>query len=388
MPRAVPDRFARVRRGAPWQDLDTPCLVADLSVLEANIRKMASFLDEHGVACRPHFKAHMCMGIARKQFQAGAIGLCVAKLSAAEVIIDEGVEDVLLANQVVGATKIRRLVELAERSSLKVLVDDPHNVDELSEAFAAAKPLEVLVEVRVRSADSTFARGFTRNGVNSPAEVLVLAQRVERSPGLVFRGLMAYEGPHPRIKDPEERRAAIVRDMRNLLESVELLRDAGMPCDIVSAGGTDTYRVTATLDCVTELQPGSYALMNTTKARRCKDFEQAVYLVSTVMGRPEPGTAILDVGMKSLKMSKQDTTAEDLDRPPVVSVAGAELHHLSEEHAAISVSGEAARLRPGDKILVAPSYGAPTINYHDCIYGVRDGRVEEVWAVSARGCSQ
>lgn len=382
-------RYLDPEPGARWETLDTPCLVVDLDILDANIRKLAEFLERHGTACRPHFKGHMCLAIADRQMAAGAIGLCTAKVSAAEVLVDHGIGDVLIANQVVGETKIERLMQLRTRADVKVVVDAADNVAALSSAAGRfGVDLDVLVEIRVRSEHSTFARGATRNGANTPEQAAELARAVDRAADLNFAGLMAYEGPHPKIKDPEERKAAIMRDLDNLFRSIDLIESAGLPCDIVSAGGTGTYQITGALDCVTELQPGSYPLMNTMKCHHVKDFQQSLFMVSMVTGRPYPDTAVLDVGMKSLKMSKQDTTDEDLDRPPVVSVDGAKLHHLSEEHAAMLVSGDAKSLRAGDRVMIAPSYGAPTINYHDRIYALRNGRVEETWSVSARGCSQ
>ena len=383
------NRFVDAEPGADWRTLDTPCLIVDLDILEANINNMADFLAAHDTQCRPHFKGHMCLGIADKQMAAGAIGLCAAKISAAEVLVDHGISDVLLANQVIGRSKIARLLRLRKRAEVRVVVDEPQNVRDLSEAASGAgMNLGVLVEIRVRSKDSTFAKGYTRNGANTPEKAVELAKQIDGAPGLSFEGMMAYEGPHPRIKDPEQRKAAIMRDLGNLFRSLELLEAAGLPCEIVSAGGTGTYKITGALECVTELQPGSYPVMNTMKCHHVKDFSQSLFIAAMVMGRPDPGTAILDVGMKSLKMSKQDTTEEDLDRPPVVSVEGAQLHHLSEEHAAMSVAGDARELRAGDKVLIAPSYGAPTINYHDRIHAVRNGLLEETWDVAARGCSQ
>ncbi len=375
--------------GRDWQALDTPCLIVDLDILERNIDKMSGFLKTRGKHCRPHFKAHMSIGIAKKQMAAGAIGLCAAKISAAEVLVDHGITDILLANQVNVPVKIRRLMSLAARSDVKVLADTLDNVTQLNEAaLAAGVSLGVLVEVRARSDLSTYAKGYTRNGLDTADEALVIAKAIDAAPGLTFKGVMAYEGPHPKVKDTAQRRDAILRDFNVFFDFLDKAKTAGLPCEIVSAGGTATYHVTGEIEDVTELQPGSYVTMNTMKVPLAPDFAQSLFMVSSVVGRPERETAVLDVGMKSLKMSKQDTTADDRDRPPIVSVAGADLHHLSEEHAAVRLSGDALSLKVADQVLIAPSYGAPTMNYHDRLYAVRQGRVEEVWNIDARGCSQ
>ncbi|MEM8987597.1 MAG: alanine racemase [Pseudomonadota bacterium] len=389
MSRAASHKDARLFAGLDWRELDTPCLTIDLDILERNIKLMADFLALHGKHCRPHFKAHMCAGVAEKQMAAGAIGLCAAKVSAAEVLADHGITDILLANQVNVPVKIKRLMALAARSDVKVLADTPENIEQLSAAAVAADvTLGVLVEVRARSDLSTYAKGYTRNGIDTADEALSAAKAIDAAPGLIFKGVMAYEGPHPKVQDPEVRRTAILKDFSVFFEFLEKAERAGLACEIVSAGGTATYHVTGLIDPVTELQPGSYATMNTLKTPLAPDFDQSLHLVTSVVGRPEPETAVLDVGMKSLKMSKQDTTEEDRDRPPAVSVDGLALHHLSEEHAAARLSGEALDLKIADRVMIAPSYGAPTINYHDRIYALRGGVVEDVWRVDARGCSQ
>ena len=374
--------------GRPWCELDTPAMVVDLDLLESNIEIMAQFLAAHGKACRPHFKAHMCIGIAKKQMEAGAIGLCAAKVSAAEVLANHGIADILIANQIVVPEKVARLLRLAKRCDVKVLADTLDTVAQLDEAAACAgTKLGVLVEVRARSDASTYAKGYTRNGIDTAAQALDVARAIDAAPALQFKGVMAYEGPHPKIADPAARRAAIVKDFDVLFEFLRLAERDGLGCEIVSAGGTATYQETGSIECVTELQPGSYVVMNTMKCRLVPDFKQSLFLVSAVVGRPARDTAVLDVGMKSLKMSKQDTTDDDPDRPPIVSVSGAKLHHLSEEHAAVTLAGEARGLAVADRVMIAPSYGGPSLNYHDRLYGLRNGIVEEVWRVDARGCS-
>ncbi len=375
--------------GRSWRELDTPALAFDIDAIDRNIEKMAGFLRERGKRCRPHFKAHMCSRLALRQVEAGAIGLCAAKVSAAEILADAGVDDILIANQVNVPVKIRRLMALAQRADVKILVDAADNAEQLDEAAGAAGvKLGALIEVRARSDASTFAKGYTRNGVDTAADAATLAIEIDRLPNLELRGVMAYEGPHPKEQDPTRRRDAILRDFGVMFEYLEAAKRAGLSCEIVSVGGTATYRISSEIDDVTELQPGSYVVMNTMKSRLAPEFEQALFLISSVVGRPEPETAVLDVGMKSLKMSKQDTTDADADRPPIVSIDRAALHHLSEEHAAASLSGDARKLAIGDRVMLAPSYGAPTMNYHDFAYVLRDGVVEDVWPIDARGCSQ
>jgi D-serine deaminase-like pyridoxal phosphate-dependent protein len=242
--------------GTPIEELDTPALLVDLDLLEANIEQMAAFFRGRPAHLRPHVKTHKLPAIALRQVAAGAPGVCAAKLGEAEAMVEGGIGDVLIANEVVGPAKIERLVALAERARVSLAVDDPGNVDELSRAARErGVTLGLLVEVDV---------GMGRCGVSGAEAATGLARRVSDRPGLEFRGLMGYEGHVMAIRDREKRAAACRQAMEMVTEVAAWLRREGISVAEVSAGGTMTYDIAGAFPGVTEIQAGSYVLMDTT----------------------------------------------------------------------------------------------------------------------------
>lgn len=376
--------------GTPVSGLDTPCLLVDLDALEANLRTMAEYARSNGISLRPHFKSHMSLAIARRQLASGAIGLCAAKVSEAEVLVQGGVTDVLLANQIVTEMKLRRLAALCRVADVKVMVDDAENVELLERmAKVSGVVFGVLVEIRVRSAGSTLAKGLTRNGTDDLDKAVRLARQVTTCAHLRLRGLMGYEGPHPHVTDREQRNAVVRRDIELLIEARRRFEADGLPVEIVSAGGTPTYRVTAAIRGITEIQPGSYALMTPGKRKLSPEFQCAMRMLSTVVGRPDTDIAVIDAGMKCIKLGRQDPAPTDPDVIPVDRPGGCRLTHLSEEHGRLELdTAEARALRPADQVMLIPTHAAPTLNMHTHLYAVRGGVLEEVWNVDARGCFQ
>ena len=354
--------------GSPREAIDTPSLVIDLDALDRNIKRMADFFAAVPANLRPHSKTHKTPIIAKKQIEAGARGITCAKVGEAEVMVQGGIDDILIANEVVGATKIARLVGLARHAKMTVAVDDARNVADLSEAARAAGAiLGVLVEVNV---------GMDRCGVEPGEPALALARRVLESPGLQLRGLMGYEGHTVTIPDRAQREAAARAAMKLLVDTRDLLVSRDVPVEVVSSGGTGTYDITGRYPGVTEVEAGSYATMDGDYARLGLPFENALTLLATVISRPSSDRAILDFGLKSA------TPDHGVPQPKDRSLG--EITRLSEEHARLDLK-PGANPRPGDKIEVIPGHGCTTINLHDRFYGVRDGRVETVWEIAARG---
>lgn len=357
------------------RDIDTPALVIDLDRMERNIGTMATFFQGVAANLRPHVKTHKTPEIALRQIQAGAIGMTCAKVGEAEVMADAGIRDLLIANQIVGSPKIRRLMKVAKQADVMVAVDDPANVVELSEAAQQAHvTLRVLVEVDV---------GMNRCGV-PPGELAVeLAKQIDRAKGLVFRGVMGYEGHTVILPQKVVRTEAVRAAMKLLTDTAERIRTAGLPVEIVSGGGTGTYDITGAYPGVTEVQAGSYVLMDTTY-RGVEGiggvFDCALTLLTTVVSRPVWDRMIVDIGLK--------TATRDFGLPEVVGVDGLELLHLSEEHGTLRVRSKNVDLRPGDRIEVIPNHVCTTVNLHDRFYGVRDGKVEATWQIRGRGKSQ
>jgi len=359
--------------GSPVAEIDTPVLLLDLDILEQNIARMAEAFRGLRVKLRPHVKTHKTPVIAHQQLAAGALGVTCAKLGEAEVMVEGGIGDVLIANQIVGSRKVTRLVSLARHADLIVAVDDPQNVAALSQAAqAAGVSLRVLVEVNV---------GMHRCGVEPGEPALVLAQQVDQAPGLIFAGLMGYEGHLVFVPSLAERRERVHRDMQALVDTVSFLESRGLPVEIVSAGGTGTAMITGALPRITEIQAGSYVFMDGRyKTIEGVDFSCALTLLTTVVSRPTPDRVIVDAGMKTL--------THEFGLPRFKGREDLELVGLSEEHGTVKLADPTVVLRPGDKLEIIPSHGDTTLNIHNYYYCLRQGRVEAVWPIAARGKSQ
>ncbi|MGE5619144.1 MAG: DSD1 family PLP-dependent enzyme [Sphingomonadaceae bacterium] len=355
--------------GMDKNELDTPALLVDLDVMEANIARMDSFLRARGVRVRPHYKTHKTPAVALKQIEAGAIGITCAKVEEAETLVNAGIKDILIANEVVGARKIARLAGLARHADLMVAVDDARNVADLSAGVTAAgAKLRVLVDVNV---------GMNRCGVEPGEAAVALAHRVAQMPGLVFAGLMGYEGFCQRIKDPAEREATTRAAMEKLIRTKEQIEATGLKVGIVSGGGTGTYAITSTVSGMTEIQVGSYVLMDVDYRDLGIDFGCALTLLATIISRPAPDRAIADAGLKAM--------TNDHGMPELIGVPGGRLARLSEEHARIDLTDPSVRLAPGDRVEFIPSHVCTTVNLHDTLYGIRGGRLEVAMPIAGRG---
>ena len=363
--------------GMPLADVDTPALLIDLDAFERNLDYMARGIAAAGVRLRPHAKTHKCAPIVHRQMALGAVGACCQKVSEAEALVQAGVPDVLVSNQVIGSRKIARLVSMAREAKVGVCVDDADNTAAIGAAAAAAGVrIDVLVEIDV---------GMARCGVAPGAEALALARRVAATEGLRFAGLQAYHGLAQHIRSHAERRAAI--DSANALarSTVELLGREGVPCDTVAGAGTGTWEFEAAGGVYNELQAGSYVFMDADYARNLDaagapvtDFEQALFIYSTVVSSPIPERAVTDAGLKAFSAESGVPGIADIDSATVAGV--------SDEHTTVDLSGSNVRLAVGDGVRLIPSHCDPTANLHDWYVCVRDGRVEALWPIVARGC--
>ncbi|MHB1004277.1 MAG: DSD1 family PLP-dependent enzyme [Chloroflexota bacterium] len=359
--------------GSPVDEIDTPALLIDLPAMERNIERMAKFFADKPAKLRPHAKTHKCPIIAQKQLAAGnAVGITCAKLGEAEMLVAGGIQDILIANQIVGSHKIARLMGLAHHANLMVAVDDPGNVTELgAAAVAAGLELRVLVEVNI---------GMNRCGVEPGEPALSLARFVADTKGLRFTGLQGYEGHLVMNPSPEERRQRTLAAMKMLVDTRRLLEANGVPVEIVSGGGTGTHYITGTIPGIDEIQAGSYVFMDTKYRSVGIDFETALTVLATIISRPTPDIAVTDAGMKAM--------TSEFGVPEVKGIEGATLAKLSEEHGKIEFAHPNQDLKIGDKVQMIVSHGCTTINLHDRYFGIRDGRLETVWDIAGRGKSQ
>lgn len=360
----------------PVTDLETPVLLADLDAMEANLERYAAFAEEQGVRLRSHVKTHKNPELARLQesYQ-GTPGVCCQTLGEAEVMAAGGIDDVYLSYQVVGESKLERAAWLAGKlDRLTTTVDDPVHVDSLSRvAGERSATVDVVVEVDA---------GLGRTGVPHGEPTLELARRVADAPNLTFAGLLVYEahvkGEAASRAEYEARCTAV---MDEAAETVALLEDAGVPVPEVKVGGTATSLYSGRHDVVTEINPGMYPFMDVGELEaRPFDVDRsdcAATVLTTVISTPSEGRAVVDAGSKSLSMDKPEHPVPK--RRDDVSYA-----NYSEEHGWLAVD-EGADLAVGDRLEFVVPHVCTTVNLHDTIVGVRDGRVEAVWDVSARG---
>lgn len=367
--------------GMPMSDVDTPALIVDLDAFERNLQHMADAVAKSGVRIRPHAKTHKSPVIGLKQMALGAVGLCCQKVSEAEAMVQGGIPDVLISNEVVGARKLDRLCALAHQARVMVAVDNEIAIEQLAAAATrAGVKIRVLVEINV---------GGNRCGVEPGAPAVALAQCVGREKNLAFAGLQAYHGRAQHFRTIEERRDAIANAVAMTKATIAALAKAGFACDVVGGAGTGTFELEAASGVYNELQAGSYVFMDADYARNKKadgsrfdTFDNALFVYATVMSMPGTERAIVDAGLKAF--------AFDSGMPEAFGLAGAIYERPSDEHGTLDVS--ACNVRPllGDKVLLIPGHCDPTVNLHDWYVGVRgmrtsNARVETVWPVAARG---
>ena len=364
--------------GMTEAEIQTPCLIVDLDALERNVEKMGRLAQEMGVRHRSHGKMHKSVDVQKLQEElGGACGVCCQKVSEAEVFARGGIKDVLVSNQVTDPTKIDRLARLPKLGARTlVCVDDPANVADLSAAAQRhGTDIECLVEIDC---------GAGRCGVTTSAQVVEIAKAIEAAPGLKFAGLQAYQGAMQHLDDYEDRREKIDVAVAMVREAVEALKAEGLECDIVGGGGTGSYYFEGSSGVYNELQCGSYAFMDADYGRiRDKEgrridegeWENALFILTTVMSHAKPDKAVVDAGLKAQSV--------DSGLPRVFGRDDVEYVKCSDEHGV--VLDPEGRLKVNDKLRLVPGHCDPTCNVHDWYVGLRGGKVETLWPVSARG---
>jgi D-serine deaminase-like pyridoxal phosphate-dependent protein len=353
-------------RGCTVDTLETPQLLIDLDVVDANLRRMFDAFRDRRVNVRVHFKSLKCGGLARYIAAAGGRTFLCAKLNEAETLAEAGITDIYIANQIVGAQKLKRLAELARRVQLRVCVDDRQNIEQMSQAAkSAGATIGVLVEVNI---------GMNRCGVEPGQPAVELARVVHASPGLRFVGLQGYDGHLQQVPDPAERRERCLAGLSQLISTRRLIEAAGIPVDVVTGAGTGTGEYVGAYEGVTEIQPGSFVLMDASYHKVRPEFGCALSILTTVISK-NPGRYVLDAGSKAI--------SQDFGSPVVKGKPQDRIGKLAEEHTL--VASEDAGVRIGDQREVIPSHGCATMNLHRLCLGIRKGRVETVWPIEASG---
>jgi D-serine deaminase-like pyridoxal phosphate-dependent protein len=361
--------------GLAKNELDTPALLLDINAVEKNIRKMADFSKKAGINLRPHAKIYKATPIfAWMQIRAGAIGITVSKLSEAEILVSGGIRDILIANQVVGERKIIRLVNLAKYSEIIVAVDSLENVQSISKiAQQEGSEVGVLIEVNI---------GNNRCGVEPFKPTLELARKILSLPGIKFKGLMGYDGHLVFIKDLEERFDRSQKAYQVLADTSKFLLEAGIPVEIVSGGGSCTYKSASSVKGITELQVGTYIFMDTQfrEIGGLEEYQCSLSILASVISRPDrPGAedlAILDVGRKAI-----DNTYGF----PEVKIPAGIIFSMPQEHSRLKFDLAGSNLKIGDKVELWVKDANGTVNLYDKIYAMREERVEAVWDLIGRG---
>ncbi len=356
--------------GTSVEELDTPALVVDLELMERNIQAYHGYFAGTPVTVRPVVSSHLCPQVARRQLAApSSRGITATTLGEAEVFAASGFVDILVASQVVTASKIMRLCALASQASVSVAVDNADNVAQLSTAAASTGvELGVLVEIEA---------GMGRCGVSPDAEAVALARAVSDSPGLNFQGIMATV-PGPVGDDPESHARQTRERFQVAIDAKDLMESAGLSVTEVSVGGAHCWTAASELPGITEVRAGRYPLMDVRLQLHLPELSLAAMVLATVISHPVPEVAVLDSGHKA--------TGPDHGRPVLQGIAGGTAARFSAEHGIVELeAGSEEALKPGEKARLAPWELATCVNQYDYIRAVRDGKLEGYWPLSARG---
>jgi len=364
--------------GMDESEIQTPCLVLDLDALERNIKKMGDYAKAHGMRHRVHGKMHKSVDVALLQEKlGGSVGVCCQKVSEAEVFARGGIKDVLVSNQVRQPAKIDRLARLPKLGARAICcVDMMDNVADLSAAAQRhGTEIECLVEIDC---------GAGRCGVTTTPEVVELAKAIDAAPGLKFAGIQAYQGAMQHLDSYEERKGKTQIAIDMVQDAVDTLKAEGLECDIVGGGGTGSYYFESNSNVYNELQCGSYAFMDADYGRILDkdgnridqgEWENALFILTSVMSHAKADKAIVDAGLKAQSV--------DSGLPTIYGRDDVEYVKCSDEHGV--VADPEGVLKVNDKLKLVPGHCDPTCNVHDWYVGVRNGKVETLWPVSARG---
>ena len=345
--------------------LNTPALCVDKEILIRNMEAMRTLLQGTSLRLRPHYKSHKCAAIAKMQMEYGAIGMTCSKLCELEDLVEIGIEDILLANQIVDKSKIARLAYLAGDCRITVCVDSEENIRDLSSAAVmAGSTIHCLVEYDI---------GMERCGVVENEDVLRLARAVINSPNLEFEGLQAYAGHISHVVDMGERRAMTAANYQKLKTLISYLKANGIEVNTVSGGSTGTAEIKAAEGLYTELQAGSYIFMDSTYRELDLPFKNSLYIVSTVVSTRD-GLAVIDAGVKTCGVDQGMPAVDGVDVEEIVA---------SEEH--FQLHRPSASLKAGDRVKLIPGHCCSTVNLHDKIYLINKGKTVNRFNITARG---
>ncbi|HMG89587.1 MAG TPA: DSD1 family PLP-dependent enzyme [Chryseolinea sp.] len=376
---AAPDKISNDVGKSKW-DLDSPALCVDLDKMEQNIKVVQSRLQGTGVATRPHAKTHKSPAIAKMQIAAGAIGICTAKLSESEIMLDNGINSVLMTGVNVTAPKIKRAMALRKKySGFIQAVDNPQNAQDLQDAAKALGiKADVVVDIDI----------IKRSGVLAGDPALALAQMVDKMPNLRFRGILAYDGGVQHVKGFQKRKEQALKNYEPIIMTYEKMKASGLNLEIFSGGGTGTYDIMTAVKGFTDVQVGSYLFMDcqyieiggAKNETVFDDFASSLTVMTTIINANYPGRLITDSGSKALTLNKPNAMV--LGEPGYDYIAG------SDEYGTITFTTSNKNYKVGDKLEVIVPHCDPVVNEYDVMYGIRKDKVESIIPILARGKSQ
>lgn len=352
-------------KGRPVIELPTPSIIADITAMDTNLARMDAYFAGSGSKLRPHFKSHKCVTLAKRQMDyPNTVGITCAKLSEAEQLVKRGVQDILIANQVIGLDKTARIAEMNRIAAVHVAVDSRLGIKQLGTAAQkAGVTIGVFVEIDI---------GMSRGGVQPGKPVLDLAEIISATQELSFKGIQSYEGHIVTIEDYEERKRRVEQDMKPVMKTKKRLEQKGFQT-IVSSGGTGTYDITGNIEGIDELQCGSYVLMDSAYKKIRPEFQNARFILATVISDQQESKT-LDVGLKGM--------GAEFGAPEMLGHPEAEFLGMSEEH--LKVRNLTAGI--GDKIRVIPPHGCTTNNLYAKMWITRNDIIEDVWPIEGQGC--
>jgi D-serine deaminase-like pyridoxal phosphate-dependent protein len=364
--------------GKSKRDLDSPALCVDLDKMEQNIKVVQDRLKSTGVGVRPHAKTHKCPAIAKLQVAAGAVGVCTAKLSESEVMLENGIANVLMTGVNISISKVQRAMALRKKHPGFVqAVDNPQNALDLQDAAKAAGVVaDVVVDLNV----------VKRSGVLPGAPALALAQMVDKAPNLRFRGILAYDGGVQHVKGYERRKKEAIQNFEPAVESYNMMKKAGLNLEIFSGGGTGTYEIMTSVPGFTDVQVGSYVFMDCQyievggpNGDVYDDFAPSLTVMATIINSNYPGRLVTDSGAKALTINQP--------RAFVIGEPGFNYNAGSDEYGVITFETANKQYNVGDKLEVIVPHCDPVVNLYDVMYGIRNDKVESILPILARGKS-
>jgi D-serine deaminase-like pyridoxal phosphate-dependent protein len=361
-------------------DLDSPALCVDLTKMEQNIRAVHAALKGTNVAIRPHIKTHKCPAISKLQVAAGAVGVCAAKLSEAEVMLNNGIGNVLMTGVNISMPKIQKAMALRKKyKGFIQAVDNPQNAQDLQDAAKAAGIIaDIVVDINI----------IRRSGVLPGAPALSLAQMVDKMPNLRLRGILAYDGGAQHISGYQKRKEQALKNFEPIVETYEKMKSSGLNLEIFSGGGTGTYDMMSGIPGFTDVQVGSYLFMDcqyieigcAKNEKVFDDFAPSLTVMTTVINNYYPGMLTTDSGTKALTLNKPNAMV--IGEPDFDYIAG------SDEYGTITFEKSNKSYKVGDRLEVIVPHCDPVVNLYDVMYGIRNDKVESILPILARGKSQ